>query len=313
MKKRRIKKTIIKKGLLIITTIIIIIIISIIIKTMKYHKTDEYKLKKIGYNIEEIKQIENEKENINYILNNQYNEKIPKIITQKYYLKKNFERYINYSNENPNKELEKIISLVNVGRDNDYYTNTKTTNTEKKELMLVNKYNYLENTYEPQDIITIPSRYAYSGNKTSEEALEYYKKMFADAEKDGIKLIISSAYRSYEEQQKTYDEYKKTKKENIDKYAARPGYSEHQTGFAFDILTTGVKTTTFETTKEYEWLQQNAYKYGFILRYPKDKEEITGYEYESWHYRYVGQNAAQIIKNENITFDEYYAYYVENN
>ena len=67
----------------------------------------------------------------------------------------------------------------------------------------------------------------------------------------------------------------------------------------------------FEETKEYKWLIKNAYKYGFILRYPKDKEDITGYNYESWHYRYVGVEAAKIIHEENITFDEYYAYYVE--
>ena len=67
----------------------------------------------------------------------------------------------------------------------------------------------------------------------------------------------------------------------------------------------------FEETKEYKWLIKNAYKYGFILRYPKGKEDITGYNYESWHYRYVGIEAAKIIYEENITFDEYYVYYVE--
>ena len=94
--------------------------------------------------------------------------------------------------------------------------------------------------------------------------------------------------------------------------AALPGYSEHQTGLAFDVMTSTSTTETFENTKEYEWLKNNAYKYGFILRYPKDKEDITGYAYESWHYRYVGKEIAKKIKEENITYDEYYAYYIEN-
>lgn len=312
MKKRKIKKSVIKKGIIILSIIIIILAILKITSTIKYHKTDEYKLKKIGYNIEEIKTIEKiSKENIEFILNNEYNEKIDDFIKEKYYIDKNLERYINYQ-KNHNEEIKKIISIVNVNRDKNYYENTTKTDINKKELMLVNKYNYLEETYSPENVKTISSRYAYSGNKTSEEALEYYKKMFNDADKEGIDLIISSAYRTYKEQEETYNDYVKNKNEEYaNQYAAKPGFSEHQTGYAFDILTTGARTTTFETTKEFEWLQQNAYKYGFILRYPKDKEYITGYEYESWHYRYVGEQAAKIIQEENITFDEYYAYYID--
>ena len=313
MKKRKIKKSIIKKGIILLVIIIILLITLKTISVMKYHKTDEYKLKKIGYKITEIKIIEtSSKENINYILNNEYNDQIDDIMNEKYYIDKNLERYVEYQKENKNKELKEIVSIVNVGRDNNYYTNTKKTDTLKKELMLVNKYYYLDETYEPEKVMTISSRYAYSDNKTSEEALEKYKKMFAENKKAGVELIISSAYRTYKEQEEVYNDYKKKKgEEYANKYAAKPGYSEHQTGYAFDILTTGARTTTFETTKEYEWLQENAYKYGFILRYPKGKENITGYDYESWHYRYVGEKTAKIIHDEDITFEEYYAYYVD--
>lgn len=312
MKKRRIKKSVKKKGSLILVILLLIIIIIKLASTIKYHKTDEYKLKKIGYNIEEIKTIETiSKENISYILNNEYNEWVDDFINEKYYIDKNLERYVNYQKDN-SEEIKKIISLVNVNRDNEYYTNTTKTDTSKNELMLVNKYNYLDESYEPENIITLSSRYAYSNNKTSESNLECYKKMFAAAEKDGIDLIISSAYRTHKEQEETYNDYLKGHDEGYaNKYAAKPGFSEHQTGLAYDILTTGVRLTTFEDTKEFKWLQENAYKYGFILRYPKDKEDITGYEYESWHYRYVGEQAAKIIHDEDITFDEYYAYYVD--
>jgi D-alanyl-D-alanine carboxypeptidase len=314
MKKRKIKKTVLKKTAIVLSAIVLITTISITIKISKYHKTSEYKLKQIGYNKEEITKIlKLDQDNLEYVIQNDYNEYIDDLMNEKYYIEKNLQRYIKYQQENKNKNISEIISLVNVNKDNEEYTNTKKADISKKELILVNKYNYLEKEYEPENIKKISSRYAYDDNYAPEEALNKYKKMFEKAEEDGMDLIISSSYRSYEEQEETYNFYEKEKgEEKVKKYASLPGYSEHQTGFAFDILTTGVMTDDFETTKEFKWLQENAYKYGFILRYPKDKEEITGYDYESWHYRYVGESAAKKIKEENITFDEFYAYYVEN-
>ena len=313
MKKRRIKKSVIKKGLIILAAIILVITITITLKTIKYHKTDEYKLKQIGYNKEEIKTLLNEpEENITYILNNEYNEDLTKILEQKYYISKNLERYINYKNENKDKELKDIIALVNTNRDKTEYEETNKTDIEKKELMLVNKYNYLDKNYKPDDVIEISSWYAYADNETSKTILEEYKKMYEAAESEGLELIISSGYRDYENQEETYNEYVRDYgEEYAKKYASLPGFSEHQTGLAFDILTFGTLTNEFEKTKEFEWLKNNSYKYGFILRYPKGKENITGYEYESWHYRYVGKEAAKQIHDEDITFDEYYAYYIE--
>lgn len=312
MKKRRLKKSVIKKVIIALITLMPIIMISIIIKIIIYHNTDEYKLKNIGYTKEEIEIIKTQqREKIDYIINNDYNEKIDEIIKEKYYLEKNLERYIEYQKTNNN--IKDVIAIVNVNKDFEEYTNTKEADIEKKELILVNKYNYLYETYEPENIVTIPSRYAYSDNKAPQEILDYYKEMFNAAEKDGIDLIISSAYRDYKDQEETYNYYKKTKGEEYAKnYASIAGYSEHQTGLAFDILTTKTSTKDFDNTKEAKWLKENAYKYGFILRYPEGKENITGYDYESWHYRYVGIEAAQVIHDENITFDEYYAYYIEN-
>ena len=313
MKKRRIKKSVIRKCLVLFVTFILIIILSVVVKTVKYHKTDEYKLKIIGYSKDEIEIIKTQGNDIvDYILNNSYNDKFDDIINEKYYIESNFERYVNYLQYSS--DLTEVIAVVNVNRDKDEYTDTKKTDTEKKELMLTNKYNYLDKDYKPDDIITISSRYAYSGNEAPKEIFEYYKEMFDAAEADGVELIISSAYRDYKNQEETYEYYKQTKGEDFAKtYAALPGYSEHQTGLAFDILTTGTLTDDFEKTDEFEWLIKNSYKYGFILRYPKDKEKITGYDYESWHFRYVGKQAAKRIHDENITFDEYYAYYVEFN
>ena len=96
----------------------------------------------------------------------------------------------------------------------------------------------------------------------------------------------------------------------IDSVSARPGHSEHQTGLTVDI---NLLSKQFDKTNEYYWMINNSYKYGFILRYPMDKEKLTGYDYEPWHYRYVGRDVALAIHSEDITFDEYYAYYIDNN
>ena len=105
-----------------------------------------------------------------------------------------------------------------------------------------------------------------------------------------------------------YDNYVATDgKEAADTYSARAGYSEHQTGLAVDIYNKVLPYTSFEETEEFTWMQENAYKYGFILRFPKDKTNITGYQYESWHYRYVGKEVAKEIHENNLTLEEYLA------
>ena len=135
--------------------------------------------------------------------------------------------------------------------------------------------------------------------------------MYYDAKKEGYNIRIMSSYRSYNYQEKLYNNYKnKEGKEEADKYSARPGFSEHQTGLCVDIDDKNLNYEDFYKSSSYEWMINNSYKYGFILRYPKDKENITGYIYESWHYRYVGIDIAKYIHDNNITFDEYYSKYI---
>ncbi|MGM9850467.1 MAG: M15 family metallopeptidase [Bacilli bacterium] len=309
MKKRRIKKSAIIK---LVSVIIIIFALSTYIKIQKYHKTNEYKLKKIGYNKEEISIILNEtKENIDYIIENEYDEQIDDIINEKYYLNKNLEKYIEYKKKNENKNLSDVIAIINTNADKEEYNEPRKADIEKKELMLVNKYNYLEENYTPENVKPISPMYAYDENNAPEEVMKHYKEMFYAAKNDGMDLIISSSYRSYKEQKETYEFYEQIKGDDVKNYASLPGFSEHQTGLAFDILTTGVMTDDFDKTNEFKWLMDNSYKYGFILRYPKNKELITKFDYESWHFRYVGIDAAKVIHDENITFEEYYAYYIE--
>ena len=109
-----------------------------------------------------------------------------------------------------------------------------------------------------------------------------------------------------------YNDYVKKNGFNwAEKWSARPGFSEHQTGLALDIVSKNSDFNNFEDTNEYKWLVNNSYKYGFILRYPSDNYHLTGYNFESWHFRYVGIEAATKMHDEGLTFEEYYEYYVK--
>jgi LAS superfamily LD-carboxypeptidase LdcB len=172
-------------------------------------------------------------------------------------------------------------------------------------LVLCNKYNYLPSDYVPEGYKKTDGRVL----SLQKEAQEQFDKMRADALKSGINIYIVSGYRSYAVQNQIFNNYKLNDPKGAETYSARPGYSEHQTGLAAD-LNSASASANFQNTKEYAWLTANAHKYGFILRYPKGKEWITGYIFEPWHWRYVGVKVAEKIKELDITFDEYYAIYL---
>ncbi|MCM3610469.1 D-alanyl-D-alanine carboxypeptidase family protein [Planococcus sp. MERTA32b] len=133
--------------------------------------------------------------------------------------------------------------------------------------------------------------------------------MVSAAKKDGVYLSVISSFRSYSYQNTLYNNYvKRDGKAAADRYSARPGHSEHQTGLAFDFGGTNQYhwlESSFANTTEGKWLAANAHKYGFILRYPKNKESITGYMFEPWHFRYVGSGEAPKIKASGKTLEEY--------
>ena len=138
----------------------------------------------------------------------------------------------------------------------------------------------------------------------------YVQKMIEDAKQEGVEIIVDSGYRSYNYQQKVLDKLIEEVGDAAYQKAALPGASEHQTGLAFDIAyyRNGVfDDDVKEEDKEAIWLANNSYKYGFILRYPKGKEEITGFQFEPWHFRFVGLELAHKLYEEGITLDEYYA------
>ena len=199
----------------------------------------------------------------------------------------------------------------------------------RKMTVLVNKNNPLDVDYSPEGLLSLAqTQCPYSEGRdfslvsNTARALEV---MLTDLNEhlDGEeKIIVTSAYRSYEYQVKIFEKYvtdymtaKNVNRETAEAYvlktSAKPGESEHQTGLCVDLIEYGKINLdeSFEETLAFEWLRENAFKYGFILRYPEGKESITGYDYEPWHYRFVGIDAATVIHEDNICLEEYLGKY----
>ena len=198
-------------------------------------------------------------------------------------------------------ETAKVFSVVKDNEDNL--------------VVLCNKEYMLGENYEPNDLIVpnVPLTYpaTYEQSHLREEAGRSLEVMFEDAKKEGLEtLYLVSGYRSYKYQYEIFNRSLKNRgKEHTEKYMAKPGHSEHQTGLTADISTQSMGFTleeNFENTKEGEWLAKNAHKYGFILRYPKDRVETTGYAYEPWHFRYVGKEVSGYMYKNKMVLEDLY-------
>lgn len=314
--KRKIKKGVIYFFAGIITIIVLSILGINYYNDYKYRQTNEYKLLEKGYTSDETNLLlEKLGENkIDELINQEKNELIIPILSEKYYIAKNLEIYLEYYKENPEKSTYDIVALVNTKAYLDWYEEIKEADTSKGDLILVNKFNQLPEDYTPENLTKVSVQYSYGDQKITKEAYDAFIDMYNSALKDDIKLIINSSYRDYTSQKNTYTDLKNAYgTSRADGQAARPGHSEHESGLAFDIFSPGnTSTSNFKDSNAYTWLKEHAQEYGFIERYPEGKEYITGYNFESWHWRYVGKEAAITIKEEEITFDEYYAYYIEN-
>ena len=148
---------------------------------------------------------------------------------------------------------------------------------------------------------SLPADFAPGLDPTCEN--QFYK-MTSAASKQGLYIYFASGYRSYDLQSRLYNDYVARDGQALaDTYSARPGHSEHQSGLAIDVNSID---DSFAVTPEAKWLADHCHEYGFILRYPKGKEDITGYQYESWHVRYVGTDLSYAIRNSGLTMEEYF-------
>ena len=319
-KKKRLK---LKKKVYYFGAFVVFLIVGILLginyyNDYQYKQTNEYKLLEKGYSLEDTKTIfaklsETEQQKL---IDNDKDDKIISLLEQKYFLEKNLEDYKEYINKNNETDYAKVISIVNVHANHKWYQLELNTNKDLGMLMNVNKFYALSETYTPENLKNIDLTYAYGkegDNKLIDYAYDKFLELWQAANDQGFYLMVTSSYRDYESQKEIYDYRVSTWGERkADETAARPGHSEHQTGLVIDMTSkTEPLADSFTDSEAYKWLKENAYKYGFIERYPEGKTYLTGYNPESWHWRYVGLEAAKTMHDEDITFDEYYAFYIE--
>lgn len=234
--------------------------------------------------------------NLNYLIDNKINKTpVVKLVKEQYYIDNYLEQYISYYNDNQDKDIKDIIAIINTHSLN---TNTEKTETSKNQFTILNKYYNIDSSYPNEaELVTIDSKYHLNKTETKIKKIAYdaFIKMYEETPEDS-KFKITSAYRSYSTQEALYN-YEIS--QNQETNTAKPGHSEHQTGYTIDI------------DKPNQWVQENAHKYGFILRYPEDKEYLTGYSYNETHYRYCGIDCATYIYENNITYEEYYEYFIK--
>jgi len=229
-----------------------------------------------------------------------------------YYDQDKYERYQVYKANNPDFSYDKVILNVNIGLDNPFYSNIETIKDPGALNVLVNKYHKLPDNYAPE-LVEIPKELCAPGvakQYLRKEAKEAFEKKHYDAKKLGLNITAYGTYRSIQTQHDIWNRKVNSGRsiEDVDKLNARGGHSEHNTGLAVDVIKNDY---TMENTKEFAWFKDHAHEYGFIIRYPKEMEGITGYQYEPWHLRYLGVELATKVYNSGLTYEAYYAMEIE--
>ena len=216
-----------------------------------------------------------------------------------------YDRYLAYSDESGENAYNTIV-YVNLGIDKEEY-NEPYLVTEFSKDMLVNKHFSLNKSFVPNNLVTVSSEDSVDeGIKLNGEAYRAFKQMKSDMNKEGLDVLINEGYRSYSDQEELCDYYRNLYGDNyVSKYVALPGFSEHQTGLAIDLSSTS--TRTFSNSKEYKWMLDNSYRYGFILRYDSRLITETQFNSEPWHFRYVGSEISNYLHEHYMSYEEYYA------
>ena len=230
----------------------------------------------------------------------------------KFFKLDNIIRYVGYKDQNPDFDYEKVILYVNIGLDLPFFTNINTITETNRIDVLVNKYNRLPDGFAPE-LEQLPALLCAPrmGNQyLRKDAKIAFERMHYDAKEMGLNITAYGTYRSIELQNSIWNRKVNSGRtiEDVDSLNSRGGHSEHNTGLAIDVIKNNY---TVENTAEFKWYKDNAHLYGFIIRYPNDKEQITGYSYEPWHLRYLGPDLATEVYNSGLTFDEYYTKMIE--
>ena len=275
-----------------------------------YNYTNECRIYKLGYPMEDARALAtvlSDAQADSLVARGEHDTLAIPVINARYFIADNFDRYLAYHKADTTiSSINVIIALVNIGADQDRKTSAVPCDTTKGKLILVNGRHYLDENYKPDSLATFSKTYCYEEQKAQRVVVDAFMTMQkACKEQTDAQLMVNSAYRSYHDQKGTYKRSKKG-------YAATPGHSEPQTGFAIDVTSREHPMRwPFDKSKEGIWMREHCHEYGFILRYPEKQSHIFGFAYEPWHLRYVGMEVAKRIHDEDITFDEYYAYYIQ--
>ncbi len=254
----------------------------------------------LGYTVNEINLI-NKKlpdETIDALQKKDKIEDILKYLEFDFFKGENFDRYLNYHNG----DYKQTLIKVNLGLDKPPNTDVKILKEFSVTMLVYNNYRKLDENFVVPDLVKIKDEYFLDGGQfLQREAAEAFEKLCVDAKIEGKYFLSRDAYRSYEDQVDTnkrfFDLFGQA---YIDKFVSLPGFSEHQIGLAIDFAARGY--SFFSKSSEYKWLLENAHKYGFL----------NTYKSELWHYRYVGIDIATYVYENNITFEEYYAMFLDN-
>ncbi len=237
------------------------------------------------------------------------------LIYTDFFMPTRVQRYLKLYQKNINYTSRQVVEIVNCDADQQFYTNVEPSDLSKGILVINNKFNYLESDYVPANLVVVDEKYSSYGARMEKEAYEAFVEMCEAARESLLEIRINgdNGYRSYDYQSEIYDYYEYVYgTSGVDSCSARAGYSEHQTGLAVDIVIYPLNgNSTYSYSRMYQWTIENCWDYGFIYRYQGGKEHLTGYMQEDWHYRYVGKEVALFIKEHNITFDEYYTYFIK--
>jgi D-alanyl-D-alanine carboxypeptidase len=225
----------------------------------------------------------------------------------RFYLPENLLRYTDYIRSFPEILPETAVAYVNVNLDKPFFSDIEGIEHPESLQVLCNKQYILPSDYVPDDLVTLSG----TSQRLRQEAAARYEEMKKAAVQAGYWFTVYSGYRSYDTQKALFNRYARADGiEGADEYSARPGHSEHQAGLAVDI-TAGGSEEELDQTGAFKWLKENAHKYGFILRYPDGYTDVTGYVYESWHWRYIGvPDATRMFEEDIPTYEEYVGTYL---
>ena len=294
-------------------TVAALLVMLVMVKSCQgivYSHSDECRIYRLGYSIDEARSLiaALSQQQIDSLIARQEHDTIATaLLNERYFIAGNFEYYLALHKVDTTATLPDIIAVVNTGDFPDKKDKAAHCDTTKGYLMLVNGLHYLDKHYKPDSLVKFTRDYCYENQRAVGPAVEAFVAMQHECKRQtGAHLMVNSAYRSYEDQMGTY-------KRNDKRYVALPGNSEHQTGLAIDATSLQhPEKWSFGKSEEGVWTREHCHEYGFIVRYPEKQAKLLGYSYEPWHLRYVGKEVARRIHDEGITFDEYYAYYIDN-